>query len=141
MDTAPILSNRFAEGYFDQTKSLLVLQWFASTYDLQSEEYKVLVLEIADLIKENKIQRWMSYSKDFAFVITPVLQEWIAGEFNQKLLDGGLQKLAVIIPSNYIVHLSVQQAMDEIEEQQQDGAYKTQYFENYEQAEKWLLNE
>ncbi|HAS41504.1 MAG TPA: hypothetical protein DCS93_13565 [Microscillaceae bacterium] len=139
MDTNPILSNRFIEGHLDQEKSLLTVHWFPSTYDLKVQEYKDIVLEIADLIREKRIKHWMGYSKDFAFVITPELQEWISGEFNQKLIEGGLQKMAIIIPADYIANLSVQQAVGEMEKRQQEGDYQTRYFDNPEQAEAWLM--
>ncbi|OJJ23241.1 hypothetical protein BKI52_02485 [marine bacterium AO1-C] len=138
MATNPILSNRFIEGHFDQGKSLLTVHWFPTTYDMEVNEYKEVVLEIADLIKEKRIQRWMGYSKDYAFVITPEMQEWISGEFNQKLIAGGLKKMAIIIPADYIANLSVQQAVGEMEKQQEEG-YETRYFDNPEKAESWLL--
>jgi len=139
MNISPILSNQFMESHLDQEKSLLTTHWFPSTYDLEEDKYKKIVLEIADLVQEKRIKRWISYGKDFAFVISPELQEWVYSEFHQKLVQGGLQKVAVVIPSDYIANLSVKQTVGEIEKNQLEVHLELRNFDEPKQAEAWLL--
>lgn len=139
MDTTNF-SNRFLEAQFTADNSLLTVTWLPSTYEMSEEEYKNVFMEIADYIDANQVQRWMGYTKDFAFVVSPELQEWSAGEFNQKLIKAGLQKMAIIIPADYIANLGVQQSISEMEQQREEMSFETRYFDNPEQAKAWLLD-
>lgn len=132
-------SNRFMEASYNKDTSLLVIRWLPETYQMSEETYRSTFMQIADFIAEHKVQLWMGYTKNFAFIIPPELQEWTAGEFNQKLKQAGLKKMAMIMPSDYIASLSVQQSVKEMENQKDEGVFETSYFDNPEQAQKWLL--
>ncbi|OJJ23239.1 hypothetical protein BKI52_02475 [marine bacterium AO1-C] len=126
------------EASYTQDISLLTIRWLPVTYEMSEDEYRSIFMEIADFIADYKIQRWMGYTKDFAFIVTPELQEWTAGEFNQKLVQAGLQKMAMIIPTDYIANLAVQQSVGEMEKQQNEETFETRYFDNPAQAKTWL---
>ena len=132
-------SNHFLEASFANEASLLTIRWLPSTYEMSAEEYQSIFMEIVGFIADYKVQRWMGYTKDFAFIVSPEMQEWTAGEFNQKLTQTGLKKMAMIIPTDYITHLAVQQSVGEMEKQQEKETFEMRYFDNPQQAKQWLL--
>lgn len=133
--------NRFFEASFTLADALFTTHWLPSTYEMTHEEYKYTFMECARFIEEYKVQRWMGHTKDFAFIVTPELQSWTAGEFNQRLVNAGLRKMAMIIPTDYIAHLAVQQSVGEMDRTREDETFEIRYFDDPVKAEKWLLNE
>lgn len=133
-------TNDFLNASFNKEESLLSITWLPSTYEMSGENFKSVFMQIAEFIEKNKVNYWMGYTKDFAFIVPPDLQEWAAQDFNQKVIKAGLQKMAMIVPADIIATVGVKQSIEEMEKhQEQEETIETRYFDNPAQAKKWLL--
>ncbi|GAB4395470.1 MAG: hypothetical protein OHK0053_03600 [Microscillaceae bacterium] len=70
------------------------------------------------------------------FAIAPTVQEWIDKTIFPRVLAVGVLHVAIVIPSELIANLSVQQAMEESE----GAKFITRYFDKSEDAKQWLLS-
>lgn len=73
--------------------------------------------------------------RDFNFIITPYIQEWIDENLFPVMQEIALQKHAILLTPEFIVQLSVKQAIDESTE----ASIKTRYFPGEPEAREWLL--
>ena len=87
-----------------------------------------------------KLKKWLGNTRDFSFPISSSLQEWTSGAFNKNLVAAGLEKMALVIPTNLVANLSVQQTVDLMNTKHMDQKFETKYFDNVENAMDWLKN-
>ncbi|OJJ18463.1 hypothetical protein BKI52_22880 [marine bacterium AO1-C] len=73
--------------------------------------------------------------RDFNFIITPYIQEWIDEHLFTAMEAIGLQKNAILLTPQFIIQLSVKQAIEE----NPNATIKTRYFDNERAAREWLL--
>lgn len=132
-----LLDNRFVKVQFDEARHLLWLEWMPSTADMSEEDYKTILMQLADLVSEHQVKYWLGDTLNFAYVIVPALQEWTAKTFNTQLATTGLQKMALIIPRELIANLSVEQTTDDMEATDM-SKFTVKYFDNTESAVQWL---
>ncbi len=133
--------NNFLDAFFDKDNALLSITWLPSTYEMEAKDFQSIFMDIAQFIEQNSIKYWMGYTKDFAFIVPPDLQEWAAQDFNQRVLKAGLRKMAMIVPSDIIANVGVQQSIEEMEKHQHAETIVTRYFDDDQQAKVWLLKE
>jgi len=132
-------TNNFLNAFLEQESALLSIKWLPSTYEMSAENFQSIFIQIAEFIETHHIKYWMGYTKDFAFIVPPDLQEWAAQEFNQRVLRAGLKKMAMIVPADIIANVGVKQSIEEMEKHQDLETIETRYFDNPEQAKEWLL--
>ncbi|OJJ23240.1 hypothetical protein BKI52_02480 [marine bacterium AO1-C] len=132
-------TNNFLNAFIDKDSSLLTIVWLPSTYEMSGEHFQSIFMKIAEFIEENKIKYWMGYTKDFAFIVPPDLQEWAAQDFNRRVLQAGLKRMAMIVPSDIIANVGVKQSIEEMERHQNIETIETRYFDDDQQAKEWLL--
>lgn len=133
-----IIQNDFLKVSWDQPSALLSVEWSSKTEAMSDKEYKDLLMTISGFILKNNIKKWLGDTKEFAFAISPTLQEWTSQEFNKRLLDGGLEKMALIIPTEFFANLAVQQTIDEMQQTNHEKSFETRYFDNINDAISWL---
>ncbi len=133
--------NDFSDAFFDKENALFSIIWLPSTYEMENEDFQSTLMDAAQFVEQHKVKYWMGYTKDFAFIIPPDLQEWTAQDFNQRVLKAGLRKIALIVPSDIIANVGVQQSVEEMEKHQPPETIVTRYFDDDQQAKAWLLDE
>lgn len=71
---------------------------------------------------------------NFGFTISPELQSWIDLEITPGYISAGLDKMAIILPATIFAQVSVEQLIDE----ENTSQISTNYFDNEEDAFKWI---
>lgn len=140
-NSTQLLTNEFVEVKMIESQSLLDLRWTPETINLTEEKFKSILLELAGMVEKHQITRWLGHTKEFGYITDPGVQEWTAGEFNQRLVKAGLEKMALIIATEFIANLAMQQTVEEMDKNRKEGTFKTRYFDDPEQATQWLLLE
>jgi hypothetical protein len=132
-----LLDNHFLKVTLDEAQHLLWLEWTAQTANMSEEEYKTILMQLATFVSDYQVKYWLGNTLNFAYIIVPELQEWTATEFNTRLAATNLQKMALIIPKELIVNISVEQTVDDMEATE-TGTFDVQYFDSTEKALQWL---
>ncbi len=121
----------------DAEESIARAIWKPATENMNNEEYMQVFTRIAELITQENIKGWLGDTREFAKAVTPDLQEWFNTEVLPGLMEGGLEKMAMLAPQEFIANLSVEQSVDEIM-MQNGGKFTIQYFDDLDKAEAWL---
>lgn len=134
------LTSPYLQAFWEPQNSLIHVQWLAETKYMQDEEFKDLLSQIAHVVEGHKPKRWLANTTDFDFIITPEMQSWVSADFNQKLIDAGMTKMAVLIPASFMSEVSVNQSTEEMASHPEKGALEFSYFAEVAPARKWLMS-
>ncbi|GAB4396036.1 MAG: hypothetical protein OHK0053_08690 [Microscillaceae bacterium] len=128
-----VYSSPSLEMTFEVEKSLMVLDWKAQTAHWTEADFKAENLHIVEVIALHRPQYMLSLSQDFAYSINPENQVWIAENVFTAHKRNGVKKLALILSSDFIAQLSIEQSTEEA------PVLPSAMFDNREEAEKWLF--
>lgn len=133
-----IFKNKYYSLSFYQSYSRLVYLAFPQTEEMSEEELKEGFIKTSEIMEELKPNFFLSDSRQQFSVITPEMQIWIAENIYPRWHHAGLQKLAIVIPTELIANLSIQQTVDEVEVAKKSGGYEIRYFDSDKVAKNWL---
>lgn len=121
--------------YWHDNAKCLHFIFSSATGDMDVEEYLEELKTYISLTKEYKPLNIYADTREFAFTITPDVQEFIDENILALYSKIGTEKHAVIVSKDLFASVSVEQTMDE---NAGDQTFKNEYFDDPEQAEKWL---
>jgi hypothetical protein len=131
-----VYKNEFWTIFYENESDLLMPVYDPNSSNLTQALYKADMEHYAQIVNKFKPKRVIVDCHDFYFPITPDIQEWIDKTIFPKILSSGVKYVAIVVPSELITNLSVQQAMEEPE----GTKFQTRYFDNREDAKEWLLS-
>ena len=129
-----LLKNKYLTINWDEDHKLLELIYSKETADLTEEIYKEQIIEIVNIAKQYKIEKFLSNLKEFYYPIAPSLQKWINMQFYNKT-SITTAKTAIILSTELVKGISIEQAVEE-----SDKKLNLKYFDEYTQARDWLLS-
>ena len=133
-----ILKNEFIDVSWDASQDFLFIKWFPTTADMTENQYRSTILIITEIIQDKGVKKWLGEATEYAYTISNELQEWLSQDINKAWVYAGLEKMAIIVPTDYITQISVQLSIEEIEENQVTQNFTTQYFDDMMEALSWL---
>ncbi len=133
-----ITKNEYFSLEWYAEKSLLIYTAFPKSEEMTSEDLKAGFVAVCEFMEQNHPKFFLSDSSQQFSMIPPDVQKWIADNVYPRWYLAGLKKLAIVIPSELLANLSIQQAVDEVEEIKDASAYEIRYFENLNTAQEWL---
>lgn len=142
MTIQTLFKNRFAEASFEPKKNLVHFQYFATTLDMEDEDYKDMMLtylkaltELYEkkVIKENSLLYFSDLRKMY-FMLVPELQEWTDKEFSSNVLKFS-KKSAMLLPKDIFASVSTQQTAGE----KNSSQILSHFFDQEEDALNWLF--
>jgi hypothetical protein len=133
-----LLENHFLSLDFDKDRHILRTIWKSETENMTEEEYFDVFLQLADIVKTHNVKYWFGDTREFRKAISLNLQEWVANTLNPKLSETELRKMALLVPSELIAMLSLEQSIDEINAAKKTESYEIQYFDSEQAALNWF---
>ncbi len=134
-----IFKSQFVKIFFSAEKSLICDVWSRETAQMEEDEFKQTLLTLLNLAFQKGAEVELSDSRNMLFPVTPDLQAWIVEHMNRPGSAAGFRKVAFLRPTEFIERLSIEQVVAEFQELETSGGYQSAYFDEYDQAEQWLL--
>lgn len=132
MEEVILENEHIKSSYF--TEKQFILNYWTGNQILQNEDFKEAMLRVANKAFELEAKGILVDTRKFNMTIPPEVQKWYDDEIVPKHLEAGIKKMAFLLPEEIFAQVSIEQTMDEDKAQEQ----QTEYFESYEEAEKWL---
>jgi hypothetical protein len=104
--------------------------------DMEEDVFRKNMLDYAKLVEKYQPKLLLLDTSQGQFTINPALQEWVAREIAPRTTC--IKKIANLLSNDVFALVSVEQMM---EEKEIADFYEIRYFDNAEEAEKWLLGE
>ncbi|MBQ3690644.1 MAG: hypothetical protein II937_12410 [Bacteroidales bacterium] len=123
---------------FDEEKKMIWTEWKPESFKavLSKEEIKQINKQIADFIIEYDADYYLADQRKRGVVYTIDIQEYIAKVLVDAVGQANVKKTAIVMPADYIVRLSNEQTINEI-----DSEYDYDYFNDFDKAWKYLFDE
>ena len=110
-----------------------------STASMTEDQYKEEGSKVVEMIDELALRGFLGDLSDFAFIITPELQDWTSDVLTKRCIEYGLERYAMLVPNEFYTKISNEQAVEEFFEVGMDEVFRTSYFDNRDRAVEWLI--
>ncbi|OJJ22383.1 hypothetical protein BKI52_06790 [marine bacterium AO1-C] len=130
-----VYESKYLKVAHHQTEQMFHYVFNEKTWNMTAEEYLLHLQDFIKIIRKYRPKRILGDMADFNFVIPPELQEWIDQHLFSVYAEIGFEKIAILLSTQYITNLSIQQTMEE----DSTLAFKSEYFEDTEAAKEWLM--
>ena len=130
-----VLRTKYDVIYVDEANRIVKNEWSTGTIDMNWEEFKTELLTLKEIVVNNNTYGILGDTSGLRYGITPEQQDWIAQNYFPEVIAAGLKKYGIIVSTDLVTELSVEQTIDE----NQNAPFATQYFDNQEEAYQWLL--
>lgn len=128
-----LYNDRFQHISFMEEVGLLQKSWTTESDQMNEDTFQSEVTTIAEMIELQKPVGVCDDTTNFLYAITPELQTWVSEAIFPRFIAAGVKKYAIIVSSEMIAQLSVEQTMEE-----GNAAFQVAYFDHVEKAMEWL---
>jgi len=111
-------------------------EWKSGQY-YSDKIFKESVIALTEFLKTHPVTKILDDSLQVDYPIPPDMQLWVAQTITPVFLEMGLQKYALVQPTELLGELSNQQIFDEIDEVS-DGSFVSKVFSSQQKALAWL---
>ena len=125
--------NKYISIYFSSEKRILKAVWTKETQNMEEADFQESIQHIWKNVRSQKPIGFLGDTRQFNFVVSVNLQTWY-GENIQDTFGTGTNKIAMLVTSEFIAQLSIEQTIEE-----DKSAVKTRFFDEEEKAVTWLL--
>jgi len=130
-----IYKSDFQEIEYFESEKMLRKAWYTTSENMEDEKFKIEVIKIAEKIEEVKPIRMCDVTTNFLYTISPDLQTWVDTDVFPRFIAAGLKRYAIIMSTEFVSQLSIEQTMEEGVGNQ----FQVQYFDSEDKAKEWLL--
>jgi hypothetical protein len=133
------MTKDFRESYsvsYDKAKDILFLRWFKVSKDIDEEDFYQSQKDYQRSILKHKPRNTIIDLREMKFIVRPALQEKIAMEHFPDAIAAGLTRVAILNTTEFVTRIWAEQFMEEDE----TGTFMTRYYDNEEDALKWLAS-
>ncbi|MDX2306012.1 MAG: hypothetical protein NW226_24595 [Microscillaceae bacterium] len=129
-----VYASDFVKFEFDEDTSIFYEDWSSN---LSKEEvYKQEVMNKKDLVLRHHPKNILDDISHCDFSIHPELQNWTEEILGPAFMEIGLERYAILLPSDLFTQVSMEQTADEFIERNE--GMQVNYFESFQEAENWL---
>ncbi|TAG40730.1 MAG: STAS/SEC14 domain-containing protein, partial [Cytophagia bacterium] len=122
---------------YEPVLSLLIERWYGNITDENYKEGMLLLVE--KILFFQPIRRIMVYP-NLNFLISPDLQKWMIDNVFEPTNVNKVEKIAFFIPDNLLEKVMIEfLAVMRIMEDTRKDAYQLKYFDDEDEAYRWLL--
>jgi len=136
MALVQVLEHKLAEIFFDEENSYFYEIYSSQTEFADDDEFKNYQHTKLEVAKKCLPKIFLCDTKNFKYVISNKMQEWVDKVVMGFWDNSPLQKLAFLASSELVSQVSLELAMSE-----NTHKYPIMYFDNKEDALKWLMND
>lgn len=136
--TTTLYTGEYSEVVYDASLSLISVTWFPATEKMTEEEFKDEAMIAANFVAEKQPRFTLFNSSQLYFTISLDLQQWTGEKLVPIYKGARLEKMAIIIPQEFIAQLAIEQTVDEAQEEGAVELYDIEYMDNEDTAIDWF---
>jgi len=130
----------FKAMYFNEDTGTIITVWNSKSEFITDEEYKKDAEDTVELIRDSDAKYMISDHRENKFNISEDLQKWYAGLIAYVLGNSSFEKCAVIITDDLNLLSALEEIKSNIENAEKDHIIQYRFFNEFKEAEKWVLS-
>jgi len=119
---------------YDTETRIIGNVWKLETEKSTADEFKAEIAKFGEFIAKKKPVGILGNTLNLRFPITPDVQNWIVSDFYSVIIKTGTRKFAVLVSTDLLTGLSVEQTVEENKEEE----LMMKYFDDSEKAKLWI---
>jgi hypothetical protein len=126
---------------YDSVKRVIYITWKSATQSIDEETYKKEFEAYIACLRQYKPLIYMNDLREFYFTVTPDLQMWVSKKIQMLYAEPSMPSdtfSAIVMSKDFFAHVSIEQTVEESIGTGDDANERLRYFDNVEEAEKWL---
>ena len=131
-----VYNSKYLVCFYDEKTNILTSTWLVTTEWMNANNFKEEMLKFPELINKYSAKYLLAVLNDLRFPIEPELQIWVVKNIAPKYVEAKLKKQAIVVPSDFITELSMEQIVDDVDAGMYE--YKPAFFKDIESAKAWL---
>jgi hypothetical protein len=101
--------------------------------------YRAALDRSLELVRKHKARKWLAIMLEAAGVMAPDDAEWMRVDWFPRLLAEGGRRFAIVIPPQALEAMQMNRIKREIDREKPDpDAFANRYFDNVDEARRWL---
>lgn len=130
-----VFESEFSIFDWDEANSIFTHTFKPGSKGLTDEKFREEMAIYVESFQKYHPKRAIVDNRDLGFTISPELQEWHSKSVFPPCIEAGVERAALILTSDLFAQVAVEQLMEE----EETGAFQTQYFDDLENAKAWLM--
>jgi hypothetical protein len=120
--------------YLNQEVGIFELYWRKNTEEMTSTEFQAYLDTFSQLFEKYFVRGFYVDTRAYHITMDLEIQAWHDQYIIPRYIAGGVQKIAFVLPDEYVSALSIEQAFDEPQARQ----LAVRYFESESRAREWI---
>jgi hypothetical protein len=120
--------------FYNEELHIFEAYWQKKDKEMSSSEFIYHLEEFAQLFEKYQVKGFYVDTRAYHIVMDLELQAWHDVNIVPKYIAGGVQKIAFVLPNEYIEALSIEQAFEEPQAKQ----LLVRHFDNETEAKAWI---
>ena len=133
--TEQLFKGRYVTFYYNHQQKMITDSWACDSKVLSPRGFQEYLIQWKELALQHQIKKALVDARNMRVVLYPEMQTWIAEKIIHPVVDAGLEKMAVVLPSALFEKVILKQVMDEFSDLR---TLKKQVFDDITIAQAWL---
>lgn len=136
-----VYSSTYQNLAYDGSRRAFYITWKSATQNMDEETYKKELEDYIALLRQYKPLIYMNDLREFYFTVTPDLQIWVSEKIQALYTDPSMPQdtlSAIVMSRDFFAHVSIEQTIEESAGSRSEANERLRYFDDVEEAEKWL---
>jgi len=106
--------NKFVISFLDESKKLIIKRWFSDSIYMTDNEIKEETSVAAKTIEQYQARYILADDRNRAFPYDVEIQNWVASTITTACIKAGVEKFAILTPTDIFAEVSTEQAVSEV---------------------------
>ncbi len=135
-----VYTSKYADVYYNSDFRMLEFHWKVTTEEMTDQEYRFITFDVMSILTQklkkevDVLENYLLDNRLFLYEIPQDTQVWQRDYIFKPLIELGGKKVAVVMSEAYLSQHLIEQTF----RVSQETNLITRYFDNVEEAKKWL---
>lgn len=113
MNFETVFENDYQKVSYDRLTRTVWQQYLPPTENMDPETYREQIAKCAKVVHQYDCRTLVTDAREFLFTIPPEMQQGVSRAIGQQLAAAGVSTFVIVGSSDWIVNLSMEQALEE----------------------------
>lgn len=123
----------------DQDNGFLYMKWLPDVLQLSEEEFKEQMMQFLEAQHKTGVKKIVVDALQAVYPLTEDIGKWIIEVITKGLIEGGVNKIAYLYPSDYLTKLGLESFIGDAYLKAKD--IKRKVFDDVNEAIDWLVSD
>jgi len=136
--TDQLFESRYVTFYFNTQQRCITDSWTCDSKILSPKGFQEYLLQWKALVFQHQAKKALVDARKLRVMIYPEMQTWIAQKIITPVIEAGMERIAIVLPSALFEKVILKQVLEEVNEFM---LLRKQVFDDLRIAQAWLFSQ